>query len=399
MLSRHHHRSGILPALVAALTILAGAAAAEPFRPTGDAEVLERLPTPGDASKRELRALRRTLQEDPDNLALATELARRYIAIGRRDFDPRYNGYAQAALEPWWTAEAPPVEVLVLRATLRQNRHEFAGALADLDAALAAEPRNGQAWLTRAVVLQVLGRHDEARQSCARLAPLAAAVVTATCLADVMGASGDAAGAAALLDRVLRESPEQPADVRMWSRTVLAELAIRLGEDAAAERNFRAALDSEPRDAYLCGAYADFLLDRGRAAEARDLLADDSRADPLLLRLALAEQAVNGADLPKLVQALSDRFAASRLRGDTVHLREEARFQLHLLGNPGEALQLARQNWAVQRESWDARVLLEAALAAGDRDAAGEAVAWLDESGLEDPALAALRQEFRGEQP
>jgi hypothetical protein len=119
----------------------------------------------------------------------------------------------------------------------------------------------------------------------------------------------------------------------------------------------------------------------------------------LLLRLALAERAVNGADLPKLVQALSDRFAASRMRGDTVHLREEARFQLHLRGNPGEALRLARRNWTVQRESWDARILLEAALAAGDRDAAGEVVAWLDESGLDDPVLAALRRKFRGEQP
>ena len=42
----------------------------------------------------------------------------------------------EAALTPWWNLAEPPVEVLILRATLRQRRHEFDSALADLTAAL-----------------------------------------------------------------------------------------------------------------------------------------------------------------------------------------------------------------------------------------------------------------------
>ncbi|MGH6931603.1 MAG: hypothetical protein ACREEE_04135 [Dongiaceae bacterium] len=382
----------------ALITLLAGRARAEPFIPSDESQVLEHLPTPGSAAKRELRQLRRSLRDNPTDLTLAVDLARRYIALGRTEFDPRYSGYAQAALRPWWNQPRPPVEVLVLRATLKQNRHDFTGALADLDAVLASDPRNAQAWLTRAVVLQVQGQYDVAQQSCGRLVLLAAPLVAATCLADTLSVNGKANKAYDLLDRVLRETPAQPDDVRLWSLTVLAETAARLGDTAAADRHFRAALDLGQRDAYLLGAYADFLLDQGRPAEAKDLLAGETRADPLLLRLALAEQSGAGADFAGHVQALSDRFAASRQRGDKAHLREEARFMLHLRNDPRQALRLALENWQTQRETWDARIVLEAALAANDPAAASEIVAWLHQTKLEDPAIASLLRTIRGEQ-
>jgi hypothetical protein len=106
--------------LLAAVTALARA---EPYLPTDDAEVVERLPTPAAGTQRELRSLREELGKNPTDLALAVRLARRYLAIGRAEFDPRYNGRAQALLEPWSRLDPPPAEVLVLRATLRQNRH------------------------------------------------------------------------------------------------------------------------------------------------------------------------------------------------------------------------------------------------------------------------------------
>jgi len=119
-------------------------------------------------------------------------------------------------------------------------------------------------------------------------------------------------------------------------------------------------------------------------------LAGATRADALLLRLALADQALQVPAFAADLQALQDRFAAARLRGDTVHRREEARFALALLGDPRRALQLARENWDVQREPWDARILLEAALASGDAAAARPAVEFLNGAGLEDVTLAPL---------
>ena len=73
-----------------------------------------------------------------------------------------------------------------------------------------------------------------------------------------------------------------------------------------------------------------------------------------------------------------------------MHLREEARFTLHLLDQPGEALELARRNWATQREPADARVLLEAALAASKPAAAQPVLEWLERTGLEHVGIEAL---------
>ena len=106
--------------------------AAAPFLPANDDLVLERLPISTELPARQLRALREQFVQEPHNLKLAADLAQRYIEAGRAESDPRYYGYAQAVLSPWWDLSQPPVPVLLLRATLRQNRHEFAAALDDL---------------------------------------------------------------------------------------------------------------------------------------------------------------------------------------------------------------------------------------------------------------------------
>ncbi len=89
---------------------------------------------------------------DPQNLALALAAARADIVRGRAAGDPRYFGYAEAALGPWWDVAEPPPSVQVLRATIRQNLHDFDAALSDLHEVLARDPRNAQAWLTRAMI-------------------------------------------------------------------------------------------------------------------------------------------------------------------------------------------------------------------------------------------------------
>ncbi len=162
-----------------------------------------------------------------------------------------------------------------------------------------------------------------------------------------------------------------------------------MGRFEDAERYYQLALASSA-DAYTKGAYADFLLDRGRAPEVIKLLQQDQRADPLFLRLTLAYQASHDPGTAAAVVALSARFDAARLRGDVVHRREEARFELLLLNHPAVALRLALANWEVQKEPADARILLEAAHAAGN-DAAAEPVrSFCRATGCADQRLAKL---------
>ena len=89
---------GVL-AIVSATT-----AVAAPRIPAQGSEVLERLPvTVGDRRLRELAPLRAALTRDPNDLRAAVSLARAYIETGRTTGDPRYAGYAEAVLAPWWS--------------------------------------------------------------------------------------------------------------------------------------------------------------------------------------------------------------------------------------------------------------------------------------------------------
>src|SRR6266481_841858 len=200
----------------------AGALAA-PFRPASDSEVLERLPwTPDDAAAHLARARRMELERNPRNLGLALEAARGDVMRARADGDPRYLGYAQAALGPWWNAAEPPAAVQVLRATIRQSQHDFDAALDDLRQVLERDPANVQAWLTQALIQQTRGDYAEARRSCTRLLAAgrrsAAVQLTAmTCTSSVASFAGDAPRSYVTLNQALRAAPAVAPDERVWA--------------------------------------------------------------------------------------------------------------------------------------------------------------------------------------
>jgi len=371
----------------------AGALAA-PFRPASDSEVLERLPwTPDDAAAHLARARRMELERNPRNLGLALEAARGDVMRARADGDPRYLGYAQAALGPWWNAAEPPAAVQVLRATIRQSQHDFDAALDDLRQVLERDPANVQAWLTQALIQQTRGDYAEARRSCTHLLAAgrrsAAVQLTAmTCTSSVASFAGDAPRSYVTLNQALRAAPAVAPDERVWTLGVLADMATRLGDVQQARAHYEEALALAPRDTVLRIAYADFLLDRQEPAAVLTLLGEDTRNDGIPLRLALAEQALGAPSLATHVEDLRARFAAAKLRGDQRHLREEARFTLALLRDAPAALALAERDWAVQREPEDARVFLAAATAAGDAAAAARVRDWIGERRLQDVRLA-----------
>jgi predicted Zn-dependent protease len=352
-------------ALILGLALLPlRAAQAQPFVPDRDETVVERLrDRPLDQTDRELRRLRAALRRAPEQLGLAIAVAQRCITVARRDGDPRYIGYAEAALAPWWRQAELPGAVRLLKATLLQSVHEFAPALDELKRLLQREPDNAQGWLTSASILQVQGRYDDAQAACERLQAVPGAQAYASaCAADLQGLRGDSQSAAVQLQALRIENPAMAS----WLNLVEAELAERRGAAQAARQHFEHALAAQA-DAYTKGAYADFLLDHGDSARVIELLAGSERADPLLLRLALAYRAQHDARFAGAAADLQARFEAARLRGDSVHRREEARFELQVLERPQQALALARANWAVQKEPADMRILLEAARAAGSQ--------------------------------
>ena len=221
---------------------------------------------------------------------VAVAVAGRYIEFGQGQSDPRYYGYAQAALAPWWGLPDPPAEVLLLRAAIRQSRHEFDAALQDLSRLLEQDPRDPQAWLMQAVVLIVRADYQAARQACEALARLRRAFLAFSCMGSLASLSGQAEGGYDLLRLAEAQSQNATLGERVRLETLLGKTAERLGDWGRAEGHFQEAQRLGPHDAYLLGAYADFLLDQGRAREVVALLREETRVDGLLLRLTLAER-------------------------------------------------------------------------------------------------------------
>lgn len=385
----------IAVAMLSCGAVITRPAHAEPYRPARDSDVLETLPRSSErGASPTLRALRELHARDPSNLDVAVRLAQTQISSARAAADPRLWGQAQATLGAWWPQESPPVPVLLLRAAIRQNRHEFDAAKADLQRVTAQQPGHAQAWLDLASLQQVTGDLAGAQYSCERVVASGAASIGAVCRASLDAVQGRGAQAYAALEEIVAQDrlTAQPTPVRTWALTLLAELAERLGRNDDAEHWYRQSLAMDPADSYALSAYADFLLDRGRAADVTALIAADTPIDGLLLRRVQADRALDADAARAGIEALAARFDALRERGDRVHHREESRFRLALAQQPAAALDLARENWAVQKEPLDARIALEAALAANRPELAAEVARWVRATRLQDVRLDPLPQ-------
>ena len=368
-----------------------------PYTPASDDVVLEKYLRAGQVGA-QFRDQQRALQSHPQNVDQAVAFARASIESGNEEGDPRYFGYAQSALGPWWNLPNPPAEVRLLRATILQWQHQFDAARLDLDAVIAADDKGVvQAHLTRATVLMVQGEPDAARHDCAALVNHTEPLIAATCIAAASALMGRAVPMEAALTTALAQTGKATPAASVWAYTELAEINDRLGRIEVARRDYEQALQLQQatgrRDPYLLASYADFLLDRGENAQVVSLLDGLERIDNLLLRLALAETALGRTDAAMAKRGrehseqLQKRFDETRARGDFVHQREEAIYMLKLAGQPARAVAIATDNWTHQRELTDARILVDAARAAHDTAAEQPVKDWVSKWHVEDVHL------------
>jgi tetratricopeptide (TPR) repeat protein len=370
-----------------AAAVLAGLAMpmawSAPYIPGNDSEVLAELPqgVHHSASVQNDQARR--------SIDVAVPLAQFYINRARATGDLRFLGYAENTLDPW--IHKPPVmsRVMVLHATILQSRHDFTDSLKELDEDLKSNPSDGQAWLTRATVLRVLGRYDEALDSCKQMAPHTEPAVATMCEQTVRALTGHLQAAYDSVVNVKFQSAFP--DLLAWRCSELGEMASHLGHDEDAERWFREGLSLAPDDFYMRSALADVLLQHDRAAETLQLLAGYETQEPMLLRIALAHDALKDAQGDESRAYLGNAFQVEEQRGEAVHRREQARFLLDVMHQPAAALAAAQEDWKTQREPADILILLRAAQAAHEPGAAKPALKFIQQAHLEDARLDAVK--------
>lgn len=351
-------------------------AQATPRTPMRDDDVLLRLPAARGQADTRLRLLAAKLERQPRDPAAAAELAELYLNLAARTGDARYYGYAKSALAPWMQAERLPVPLLRSRIGVRQYYHEFAGARSDLRQLLTHEPGDTRAWFELALLDLGNDDSDAAVRACAairELDPLEADL----CLAYIDSNGRDLAGGRRRLNKVATRIPEHRVDLRGWAQLALADASSRLGLNEQAEVAYRSAVRLAPGASDALLAYCDFLLDAARPREALRLLGAAPDTSAVATRRALALQALNDARAPAARRALAARLRQRVLLGDSPYYPEEIRAQLVLFRDPSAALSLAQAHWRLIKSPLSARLLREAATAAGDRATLSRLDQWL----------------------
>ena len=368
---------------------------AAPVVPASDAEVVEHLPARLIGMPRMLRdvagsadaAAKRT---DP---AEAATRGRALLDEARDRGDPRYAGYALAAIALWRGDASAPTAIAILAATLAQYQHDFDGSRAMLEAVLAREPRNPQATLTLATIARVQGRYADSDRRCRVVSER---LYRSACLAEHLALRGQGDEGRELLRSLLASPTVQLAGgqgVRQWLLTTLAELEERAGHDDASDAAYREAL-ALGRDSYLTLDYVDFLIAHRRYPQAEALLVGEPKpyGDGVLLRLAIVQKQANEAGAVESANELRERFDAAKQRGDaiSIHGRELARASFAVQGDARGAVAVARDNLRIQKEPADFLVMAEAARAADDRAALAEVAAEAKRVGLVDRRLMGI---------
>jgi predicted Zn-dependent protease len=366
-----------------------------PFRPTDPGFVVAELPAGAGRSRDGFARQLELSRSDPQR---AAQLAAALLEQARVSARPQLYGRAESVLAPWIARPTVPAPLLILEANILQQRHEFAAAVELLDRAIAQNPRSGQARLMRANVHIVTGDYEHARPDCAWLLGSGEQWTGSVCIAQVVGSTGQLERARALLERLTAgDAAGRSAEVLAWTLSVRADLASRAGALPEAQDLLLRAAALAPASDYTRLALADVLIARHRLSEAVRVLDTARPSVGVLLRRVIARAHDQGpapdADTEDSLAQLKERLTVSAQRGERTHLREETRLALEFADEGTDrraALVLARDNFNVQRETEDVRLLARAATEARDPAALAVLRAWLQQAHYEDVVVEQL---------
>ena len=114
-----------------------------------------------------------------------------------------------------------------------------------------------------------------------------------------------------------------------------------------------------------------------------------------MLRRARAAQALKLKSGDEDAQTLRRRFEAAIAHQEAGHEREWAYFYLYIQPDASRALRYAQMNWQQQHEPIDAHLLLQAASAAKQPQAAQVVLQWQRDNQVEDVTFNTLAASFK----
>ena len=372
--------------------------AGEPYVPDDDSAVLEVLPDFLVGGRDKFVEIQDRLRENPDDELLARRAARLMVTAGEEYSDPRFFGLARTVIDPWWTRESVPVQILLLRAKLKEKNQLYDEAITDLIQVSSQDPTNSQALIDLARLYSLQGQYGDARVAAKQLKEIAGDVAYQVCVIPIDVRTGHSKTALEEIERISPDFETRFAVALTWLRRWQAELAKITGNSDQADKFYRQGIDEDPTSVVIKLAYADFLIQRGDCESVIDMFPDQLKEIRVLLRVAIAARKTGHVELAnQYTEKLTAHFDAMRQRGDGRDQGIAARYYLDLLDKPKLALEEALANWEKRKGLDDSQLVLRAALAAGQPWDAREVKRFLRTARTEDVISQRLISELESQ--
>ncbi len=330
--------SGVAVLGLAAGLLAVGAAAGSPPPAQSDRPAAERVD--------DITRLQADLVRVPGDAASWTQLGDAYLRETRTTADPTYYAKAEGAFRKALALRPDDAAPVTGLAALAAARHDFSGALAMTDRALALNPYDATTFAVRSDALNELGRYDESLAAVQKMADLRPGVATSTRASYAFELRGDVVRARAALEEAAQLAKE-PADVA-FAQYYLGELAWNEGDLPAARAAYEAGLEADPGYGALRGGLAKVLAAEGEtdlALSQLQELVQELPAPELLVQYGELLEATGDVDGAQeqydVVRATQQLYAANGQDVDT----ELALFEADH-GDPQEAVAFAQKAYA-----------------------------------------------------
>jgi tetratricopeptide (TPR) repeat protein len=272
------------------------------------------------------------------------------------------------------------------------SRHDFAGALAEAQRAIALRPTDGYAYGILGDAYQEVGRYDEAQSAYARMMAIAPDFYAYSRRSGAKSIHGDPDGAVADLARAIElgQASRQPRESVAWAQWQLANEELAQGHVREAETQHLAALETYPGYHRALAGLGEVRVAEGRYADAIDLF----------------RRAIAVIPMPGYAAALGDAYAKTGARREAerqyalveyigrlnslntvLYNRELAYFYADHDLKLGDSLALARHELLVRQDVYAYDVLAWALYKNGRTAEAAAAIAQARRLGTRDARL------------
>lgn len=269
----------------------------------------------------------------------------------------------------------------LLSAKVAQANHQFNQAKQILQQIISKENKHPDALLQLANIYRLQGDFPQAIQYCQRLDALEYKLYRESCEFQVYSMQWPYEKLQTKSNALLQQLPHITKVDQQWIGQQLMEIATRFQNQRLADQVLPYLTAQHLPNAIV---RSNWYLSQTQDQQVIDTLTPYRYHDGALFRIILSKKRLNQASTPTDLKELRMRMQQLRENGEHIHQREEAQF-LWIDQQYSQGLQVAQENWQIQRETEDFEIYAELALVNKDVEAIQTLLDWSNRTGYQHP--------------